>query len=363
MRICEGCGIPIQAEDPGRPGYVPPQALSRDHVICRRCFRIRHYNDVIPAALSADDYRAILERIGEQEALVVYIVDIFDLLGSWVRGLPRFIGDNPLVVVANKVDLLPASVNCVHIKSGLCRMLAEWGLHPLDVVLCSAMKNDNIDRVAETIERYREGRDVYVVGATNVGKSSFINQLLVQYGDGSGNEITTSVYPGTTLDTIRIALADGRELVDTPGIVNRDRLSELVAPEDLRVIVPRAPIKPKVYQLNAGQTLFFAGLARLDFKAGERQPFVCYIANDLYVHRTKTVHADELYRRHRGHMLSPPAKADDLPPFSKRSFRVKGEKTDIVISGLGWVVCRGDVADVDVYVPQGVAVSFRSALI
>ena len=37
---------------------------------------------------------------------------------------------------------------------------------------------------------------------------------------------------------------------------------------DFKIIMPKKEIKPKVYQLNEGQTLFFGGLARLDYIIG-----------------------------------------------------------------------------------------------
>ena len=38
------------------------------------------------------------------------IVDIFDFNGSWLPGLHRFVGKNPVLLIANKADLLPKSV-------------------------------------------------------------------------------------------------------------------------------------------------------------------------------------------------------------------------------------------------------------
>lgn len=362
-RYCTGCGVLIQTESPERAGYVPARALQREQLVCRRCYRIRHYNEVAETELTADDYRDILAQIAAVDALVVQLVDIFDLEGSWIRGLPRYIGDNPVLLVANKVDLLPQQTNRGKLENWLRRSAKEWGIKPVDVIVCSVKKNINVTEVVEKIAHYRRGRDVYVVGATNVGKSSLINRLLHDYGEGSGEEITTSFYPGTTLNTIRIPLEEEREIVDTPGIVNTDRLSEMVSAQELSAIIPQTWLRPKVYQLDAGQTLFFAGLARIDFKRGPRQPFVCYMAKDLYIHRTKTERADALYRDHVGEMLSPPNEVGALPPLSKRSYGVKREKTDIVISGLGWMTCRGDAADLDVYAPKGVAVSLRPAIV
>ena len=45
----------------------------------------------------------------------------------------------------------------------------EEGMRPVDVVLTSAQNKSAIKDLMEKIEQYRKGRDVYVVGVTNVG--------------------------------------------------------------------------------------------------------------------------------------------------------------------------------------------------
>ena len=44
--------------------------------------------------------------LGTQKGLIVKIVDIFDFNGSWLPGLHRFVGNNPVLLIANKVDLI-----------------------------------------------------------------------------------------------------------------------------------------------------------------------------------------------------------------------------------------------------------------
>ncbi len=48
-----------------------------------------------------------------------------------------------------------------------------------------------------------------MVGCTNVGKSTFINRIIKEV-TGEGDVITTSHFPGTTLDIIEIPLDDGK---------------------------------------------------------------------------------------------------------------------------------------------------------
>ena len=43
---CIGCGVEIQTEDENELGYAPKSALEREEVVCQRCFRLKHYNEV-----------------------------------------------------------------------------------------------------------------------------------------------------------------------------------------------------------------------------------------------------------------------------------------------------------------------------
>lgn len=363
---CEGCGVKLQMEEPLKLGYVPEQALQKIPVICQRCFRIKHYNEMSSATLNQDDFLRMLGSIGHTKSLVIHIVDLFDFEGSLIGGLQRFIGNNPVLLVVNKIDLLPKVTNWNKLHNWVQKQAKENGLKTEGIVLVSAKKNIGFDRLLRMVEELRKGRDIYVVGATNVGKSTLINNLIRDFSDLEG-ELTTSSYPGTTLDLIKIPLDDGKSIIDTPGIVYKHRLTELVDKADLRYVLPDKPLKPMVYQLNERQTLFFGALARFDFVKGERQSFTCYMSNAIAIHRTKLDNADKLYEEHRGELLQPPSsdKIDALPPFTRYPVRVaKGSRTDILISGLGWIKVNGETgADIEVHVPKGVKIAVRTSLI
>ncbi|KXG11356.1 GTPase Der [Anoxybacillus sp. P3H1B] len=365
MIRCIGCGVLIQTEDQNKIGYAPPAALEKEEVICQRCFRLKHYNEIQDVSLTDDDFLKILHGIGQSNALVVKIVDIFDFNGSWLPGLHRFVGrNNPILLVGNKVDLLPKSVKYNKLVQWMKASAKELGLQPLDVCLISAAKGIGIKKVMEAIEKHRSGKDVYVVGCTNVGKSTFINRLIKE-ATGKGSVITTSYFPGTTLDLIEIPLDDGAMLYDTPGIMNQHQMAHYVDKKDLKKITPKREIHPKVYQVNEQQTLFFGGLARLDYVKGGRRSFVCYFSNELLIHRTKIEKADELYEKQKGDLLQPPRKsyAEEFPSLVAHSFTIKEPKTDIVFSGLGWVTCNEPGAHVVAHVPKGVNVLLRKSLI
>lgn len=364
MPNCIGCGAKIQTENKEATGYAPPSSLEKETVICQRCFRLKNYNEIQPVSLTDDDFLRILNGLGRQQGLIVKIVDIFDFNGSWLPGLHRFVGNNPVLLVANKADLLPKSVKANKVIHWLKREAKSLGLKPIDVKLVSAHKGIGMSDVMAAIDQYRQGKDVYVVGCTNVGKSTFINRIIKQ-ATGEGEVITTSHFPGTTLDMIDIPLDDGSSLYDTPGIINHHQMAHFLDASELKYIMPKKELKPKVYQQNAGQTLFIGALARFDFIKGERSAFTVHVANDLPIHRTKLEKADALYVEHKGELLAPPTAQfiDQLPELVRHEFSIKEGKTDVVFSGLGWITVQHGGVVVAAYAPKGVQVFIRPSLI
>ena len=364
--LCIGCGATIQTTDKTGLGFTPQSALEKGletgEVYCQRCFRLRHYNEITDVQLTDDDFLKLLHEVGDSDALVVNVIDIFDFNGSVIPGLPRFVSGNDVLLVGNKKDILPKSVKPGKVSQWLMERAHEEGLRPVDVVLTSAQNKHAIKEVIDKIEHYRKGRDVYVVGVTNVGKSTLINAI-IQEITGDQNVITTSRFPGTTLDKIEIPLDDGSYIYDTPGIIHRHQMAHYLTAKNLKYVSPKKEIKPKTYQLNPEQTLFLGGLGRFDFIAGEKQGFTAFFDNELKLHRTKLEGATIFYDKHLGILLTPPnsKEKEDFPKLVQHVFTIK-DKTDLVISGLGWIRVTG-TAKVAVWAPEGVAVVTRKAII
>lgn len=364
--FCIGCGAAIQTTDKKKPGFTPLSALEKGlemgQVYCQRCFRLRHYNEISDVNISDDDFIKLLHEVGDSDALVVNVIDIFDFNGSVIPGLSRFVLGNDVLLVGNKKDILPKSVKDGKVTQWLMERAHEVGLRPVDVVLTSAQNKLTIKNLMEKIESHRKGRDVYVVGVTNVGKSTLINAI-IQEITGDKDIITTSRFPGTTLDKIEIPLDDGSYLFDTPGIIHRHQMAHYLTAKNLKYISPKKEIKPKTYQLNPEQTLFLAGLGRFDFIEGERQGFTAFFENTLEMHRTKLAGANTFYQKHVGSLLVPPSSKEkiDFPELIRHEFMIK-EKTDVVFSGLGWIRVN-EKAKIAAWAPKGVAVVLRKAII
>ena len=368
--ICMGCGADIQTVDKNATGYVPKRVLDehddKDPLYCQRCFRIKHYMDVSTNNLTNDDYLKVISQIGDKNGLVVLTVDIFDFSGSFVPQIKRLTGAKDVIIVGNKVDLLPKSTNKDKILNWLKNMCADEGLSVLDAVLVSAKKGYFIDELMKMIYKYKGNRDVYFVGSSNVGKSKLINQILKRYAGTEKDVLTVSYYPETTIGLVGFPLEDGTSMYDTPGILNRHQYLHYITRQSLKMIIPGKEINPQIFQLDPEQTLFIGGLARIDFLSGSgaRIHAAMYFSNRLNIHRTKTINADELFNTKRYSLLVPPfSKEENIPKFKETEIKIRDTlKYDIVISGLGFVSIKGPFK-VKVQAPAMVGVYVRKAII
>lgn len=363
---CIGCGSFIQSEDENKIGYVNKSVLEKnENILCKRCFRLKHYNDIEDVKMDNDDFIKALSVISEEDALIVKVVDLFDFTGSMISGINRFIGNNDVILVGNKRDVLPKAIKNHKIINWMRRLIKDYNLKVVDCVLTSGNKNQGIDELLDVILKHRKGRNVYVVGCTNVGKSTLINSIIKNFSTEKEDIVTVSQFPGTTLDLIEIPLDENSYIFDTPGIINNHQYAHYLNKKTLKHILPSKEIKPKVYQLESQQSLFFDGLARFDFLFGAKSAFVCFFSNEISIHRTKLENAYNLFNKHIGELLSPPNKSEyeKMGNYKKHIFKTPTYKCDIVISGLGHVTIDSPNLQIAIFAPSNVGVFIRPSLI
>lgn len=359
---CIGCGAVLQTENPEAAGYVHSSVLDKEdlsRVVCKRCHQIKNYNLISKNEMSTEEYYKILKRIAKKDALFVYVVDIFNLSSTLNKDVIELIKEKDVLLVANKIDLLPKSLKEGKLNLWIRHQAKLLGLKVKDLVLISVHKKHHIDELVSLIDRYRGKRNVYVIGSTNVGKSSLINQMLRSEGMLDYDLITTSIIPATTLNLIEIPFFDKGVLFDTPGLVNDDNLLSLVDAKDFKVLMPKVEIKPKVYQLNEEQSLLIGGFACFNFIKGEKNNFVTYFSNNLVIQRSKYQRALEIF----------PSKVDEMFDVKTKNLEYEtvnfdiNKPSDIVISGLGFIAVKNVPATISVTVVKGCGVMLRDPII
>lgn len=359
---CIGCGATLQSLDNTKPGYVSEEVLNRadlEDVRCLRCHKIKNYNLITKNELSTEEYYKIIKKIAAKDALFVYVLDIFNLSCTLNKEVIELIKGKDVILVCNKMDLMPKSLKEGKLSLWVRHQAKVLGLKVKDIILISVHKKHHIDELVDLMDRHRHGRHVYVLGSTNVGKSSLINQLLRSEGMLDYDLITTSLIPATTLNLIEIPFFKKGILYDTPGLVNDDNILSLVDAKDFKQIMPKTEIRPGVYQLNQLQSLIIGGFACFNYLEGDKNNFVTYFANTLEIKRSKYERAQEIF----------PSKIYDMFKLNSKDLEFEtlefnlDKPSDVVISGLGFIAVKEAPAKVSVTVIKGCGVIVREPII
>ncbi|XP_067412990.1 nitric oxide-associated protein 1 [Emydura macquarii macquarii] len=207
-------------------------------VVCQRCWLLVHHQQALHMQVSREQYRSLVSaalrsppRHG-RAPLVLYMVDLLDLPDSVLPDLPELVGaGSKILVVGNKVDLLPGDSPgyLKRFKNELLRSCVRVGILPatndtgaqvgrtkshnlVDVHLISAKTGYGVEELISKLQRsWKCNGDVYLVGATNSGKSTLFNTLLQSdYCKSKAPEVinraTVSPWPGTTLNLLKFPI-------------------------------------------------------------------------------------------------------------------------------------------------------------
>ena len=357
---CSGCGAKIQTENINEPGYISKDVYLKHKdgdFYCKRCFDLKHYNKNIVFDVSDDEYEKNIKEILKGKGLIVYIVDAFDLDGTFIGNINEMFKNDNILLVLNKIDLFLNSLNREKLSQYIRRFIKDAGLKVIDLFMMSSLKDDDIDLLIEKIKSIKDDnprlkrKNVYFVGMTNVGKSTIINKIIKKY-QNIDDLITVSNNVNTTLSNIYIPFDEYSYLVDTPGLINKGSLIYYLDNESYKAITPRGYIKPKTFQLNVGQTLFIAGFVRIDYLGDDsanddhkKASFITNFSNDLLIHRTKMVNADSFYENHLDDILKYPNEMERVKLGKIKSDVISfnlDKKIDISIFGIGYVSIYGE---------------------
>lgn len=331
-KFCIGCGILLQCEDAFEDGYVNLTMIDKT-VMCRRCFRLKHYGEYKVTNKSNSYYRGIIKEIFRMNELVLHIVDIFNLGNiDYIYGKVY----SPAILVLSKIDILPKSVN----EDKLIAYFKKKYPRYKDVIAISSDKNYHMDELLSKMMEYKNSKEVYVMGNSNAGKSTFINKMIKNYTDNN-NFIVTSCMPSTTLNVISIKINDDLTILDTPGIINEGDIVNYLKEDVVKAINIKHEINPRIYQVKEKCSLVLDNIGRIDVMNGSNLSI--YISNNIDIN-----HAN----------FDNNVKYRDL---ELTKIHVDMDE-DLVIEGLCFIKVTSDTI-FDIYMPKGTSVYTRDKII
>ena len=323
IKKCIGCGSILQDKVINEEGYV--ENINND--ICKRCFKIKYYNEYSKTTKNNDDYVKILNSI-EKEDLVIYVTSLLDIKLDFIDSFKN------VIIVLTKRDVLPKSI-----KDDKLISYMKKRYNFLDIEVISSIKNYNLDSLFNKIKKYNLTNNIYVIGNTNSGKSTLINKLIKNYSN-SDIEITSSLYPSTTLDKIEINI-ENMKIIDTPGLINNGSIINFIDDKTLKNITPKKEIKPRTYQLKGSGSFIIDNLVRVDYKTKETSMTI-YVNNGINITFAGKDN-NKLYEK------------------DKQSFNIEKNK-DIVISDLCFIKFTNEI-DLNIYTFDNVLIYERDNLI
>lgn len=361
---CIGCGMILQSDDKNKDGYVPEEKLiSEGEILCQRCYKIKHYGKFIDTSLSEKEYYNEVKKALKHSDIVVAIVDIMDFEGSFNEMLLDYLRDYRSILVVNKIDLLPDFIHPTELSNWVKERLYEEEIIPDEIAFVSSKNRYGINGIVRKISSMfpKQKVNAVVIGMSNVGKSSIVNLLL------DSNKITISKYSGTTAKSIKAKIPNTNiSIIDTPGLIPKGRMSDLLEPKTGLELVPSNEISRKTYKLSKKEIFMidiFARFRVIDIEEEDRKPsFTIYSSKNVKFHVTKEERINDLLRGNFFTIVKGKEKNQFLQnKWITKKIKLK-ENQDVSISGLGWINLKKVNCTIELTLPEYVNVNVRKSI-
>ena len=364
VRRCYNCGAVLQSEDPSKEGFVKKETLenaSQNFLFCDSCFELERYQNKSNDPQVSEDYIRFLMDAKRKNALIVYVVNLFSFEASFSLQINAIIQGMDILAVGNKFDLLPESCSEEDTKEYVAHRFRASGIKLTkdDVVLATATTDENAKHILSRIYELRNGRDVYVIGASMSGKTTLVQSFLRVYSNMSKGTISTHLYPKTKLAVMEIPLSSSASLYDAPGISIDNSILYNLDKTTLKQIYLTKAVQSREISLEEGQVLCLGGIGYIQLIKGKKTAFKCYFHDHVELKKITGQHVDQKFiqlvlrkrltpslpRIHTGH---------DLDVFeitiTETNYR------DIGIQGFGWLNFKAANQTFRICIPKGVAI-------
>ena len=437
---CSGCGSKFQSSNSKLPGFVNENELETintkiEHsLVCERCCKLR--NQETPNVLSQSHHKfaQILGSLSLSGSIILLVIDLLvfpvGVYPYWHKLIPT---STPVILLLNKVDLVDEAVVRsdkeweTRVRRSVLKYFNNGPLKDREIVrvdFISGLLGTGVLNLAKFFSRTYRGRDVYIFGCTNSGKSTLFNQLQrdLWLTDSPNPTATPNVLqmstvspkPGTTLGNISVPIPITKDqkrvkdaielheegitedyvhpvtsndirllscvrgkLYDSPGVDNELQLLSFLNSKELAFVVPEKMIRRRTYNIVPGETLLIGGLAKVLFmhKTGSSEiKLHVYCSHKIPIFVLKGKKLDSFMKKYQYSSLKVPFSEEErgssFPDLVGKELTIEGlhlplRSLDIVLSNLGWLnlyMSLKQSCTIKVYTPKGRGIVTREPL-
>ncbi len=326
---CIGCGLQLNNNN-GKPGYTPKNIDQSEY--CMRCFKLRNYGEISEKKLTSLS-KEMINHINENADEIILICDILNLDFTLnERLLSEF--SKPVNIVINKLDLLPKSLNYDRIAENIIKLLKQRRIKFSSLIVVSLNKKTYLDLIHEFMNGIKGGK-IYLLGTSNVGKSSFLSIIL------ENQKILVSQKSGSTKDFMEYSYLD-KSIYDSPGIIDPTNYQTYLDLSISKRLLQKKEIKVRTFQFNQNQTYYIEDFAAVAVKSTNelKRSISFYIPNLVNIHRRKSGdendHLVNMIKRIYSSNID-----EDIEYITHKISLLKNE--ELIINGLGYIQANNDI--------------------
>lgn len=366
---CYNCGAILQSDNPDETGYIKKEVLESERqsfFFCDDCFEKERHHKPTTEPVIEKGTSTILKDAKDKNALFVYVVNVFSFESSFSQTVNNIIRGGDILVVANKVDLLPKNTDLNKFKKYIAHIFLLNGLRiKQDNIIFSSLFDEKTTKdMLDNIYERMNGRDVYLIGAKLSGKKTLIDSMLKFYSNTSKESIVTRKYPGTDLRVMKIPLSKKSSIYDVPSIDDNNSILHELDRLTFKKVYLTKQLKPRRITLAGKHCLFIGGLAFIEVLNDLKITFDCYLSPDIDLVRVSKTNSDAKFikavtRKSVHPTLARIKSIRDLDVYEV-DINENGLR-DIGIQGLGWLTFNAENQAFRIFLPKGVSLYTTSS--
>ncbi len=361
---CHNCGAILQTDRKNDSGFISRNIVENGVPkipYCNRCYdkmltlnagNLQHDTD--------KDIIKILNDAIATDALVVWMVDLFSFNGTLNPDVVKKVKKLNVVVIGSKRDLFPSGVTDDMLIRYLDERFSEVGINPVLIRLIGNEDKIDVETFYKNFKEMRKGRDIYLIGEFNSGKTTLINKFLKGYENKTKWQIKTELYPGTSSDVLEIPLSNSSFFYELPDLSNSTSTISKVEKEIQKLITPKKEIVMTRKFIGEGSAIMVGNLAVLYVVKGKRGSIRVFMGEKAEAKVVACDKVDEALASDLRHKYCRPVSERFLSFRDYDMFEYELEdddlRHDISVEGLCWFSTRGKGQKFRVLLPKGVAV-------